>query len=133
MEFKGLIIRHKFDKLEAFIRVSCFKAPISNEPRCLSIKSSVDKGDSLISSQKIIKGVWFHKNLKLKKEDNIVADPGFPRGKREPQPQHTIWPFFPENCMKMKKFWPAVRSSRPLDPPLQQCIFEVDIFYSQRQ
>ena len=34
--------------------------------------------------------------------------------------QPIIWPIFPKNCMKMKKFWP--RGGRPLrptlDPPL---------------
>ena len=40
------------------------------------------------------------------------------KGGRQP----IIWPFFPENCMKMKKFW--ARGGRaslapPLDPPLQ--------------
>ena len=34
-------------------------------------------------------------------------NPGFPRGGR----QHTIWPNFPENCMKMKKFWSGVTFS----------------------
>ena len=37
-----------------------------------------------------------------------MADPGFLRGERS-QPrrgsQPIIWPIFPENCMKMKKFW----------------------------
>ena len=28
--------------------------------------------------------------------------------------QHTIWPIFPENCMKMKKIWPG--GARPLRP-----------------
>ena len=55
-----------------------------------------------------------------------VADPGFPRGgganpKGGRQP--IIWSIFPENCMKMKKFWArggGARPSRPpLDPPLQ--------------
>ena len=27
--------------------------------------------------------------------------------------QRTIWPFFPENCMKMKKFWPRREEARP--------------------
>ena len=36
-----------------------------------------------------------------------MADPGFPRRGTNPSEgrQPTIWPFFPENCMKMKKFW----------------------------
>ena len=54
-----------------------------------------------------------------------VADPGFPRGggvnpKGGRQP--IIWPIFPENCMKMKKFGAGgARGTRapPLDPPLQ--------------
>ena len=33
--------------------------------------------------------------------------------------QHTLSPIFPENCMKMKKFWPGVHAClAPLDPPL---------------
>ena len=49
-----------------------------------------------------------------------VADPGFPRGeganpKGERQP--IIWPIFPENCMKMKKFWARGGGVRPSRPP----------------
>ena len=58
---------------------------------------------------------------------NAVADPGFPRG-GDANPkgggrQPIIWPIFPENCMKMKKFWARGRGARPsrppLDPPLE--------------
>ena len=50
-----------------------------------------------------------------------VADPGFPRGGganpkgggREP----IIWPIFPENCMKMKKFWARGGARVPHAPP----------------
>ena len=47
-----------------------------------------------------------------------VADPGFPRGgtltpKGGRQP--IIWPIFPENCMKMKKF--GAGGARPSRPP----------------
>ena len=39
-----------------------------------------------------------------------------PEGGRQP----IIWSIFPENCMKMKKFWAGGRASLtpPLDPPL---------------
>ena len=51
-----------------------------------------------------------------------VADPGFPRGgganpKGGRQP--IIWPIFPENCMKMKKFG-AGGGARPSRPPLKR-------------
>ena len=49
-----------------------------------------------------------------------VADPGSlrggcanPKGGRQP----TICLIFPENCMKMKKFWPRGGGARPLRPP----------------
>ena len=33
--------------------------------------------------------------------------------------QHTILPYFPKNCMKLKEFWPRGASlAPPLDPPL---------------
>ena len=50
----------------------------------------------------------------------VVANPGFPRGGgANPKGGHQpiIWPIFPENCMKMKKFW-ARGGRHPLDPPL---------------
>ena len=58
-------------------------------------------------------------------EYSSVANPGFPRvkgaypkGGRQP----IIWPNFPENYMKMMKFWTrgGARVPRvpPLDPPL---------------
>ena len=38
-----------------------------------------------------------------------MVDPGFPRGggtnPKGGGRQPIIWPIFPENCMKMKKFW----------------------------
>ena len=39
-----------------------------------------------------------------------VADPGFPRGGGANSPggrQHTILPYFPKNCMKLKEFGPS--------------------------
>ena len=44
-----------------------------------------------------------------------------PKGEHQP----IIWPIFPKNCMKMKKFW--TRGGRegcapPLDPPLMQMV-----------
>ena len=56
--------------------------------------------------------------------DIAVADPGFPRGghanpKEGRQPIN--WPFFPENCRKMKEFWAGgggTSLAPPLDPPL---------------
>ena len=55
-----------------------------------------------------------------------VADPGFPQGGGANSPggrQHTILPYFPKNCMKLKEFWPrggGTHPSRPpLDPPLR--------------
>ena len=53
-----------------------------------------------------------------------VADPGFPRGGGRQLPrggQHTILPYFPKNCMKLKEFGRGgARVLRaPLDPPLQ--------------
>ena len=56
-----------------------------------------------------------------------MADLGFPRGGGAPTlrggRQPTICLIFPENCMKMKKFWPKRGGARPwrpppLDPPL---------------
>ena len=54
------------------------------------------------------------------REHFAVADPGFPRGgctnpKGGRQP--TICLIFPENCMKMKKFWPRGGGARPWCPP----------------
>ena len=53
-------------------------------------------------------------------EYQTVADPGFPKGgganpKEGRQP--ILWPIFPENCMKMKKFWATGRVVRPSRPP----------------
>ena len=56
-----------------------------------------------------------------------VADLGFPRGAgANPKGgghERIIWPIFPENCMKTKKFWArgGARPSRPLplDPSLE--------------
>ena len=45
---------------------------------------------------------------------NVVADPGFPRGRR----QHINWQCFPENCMKIKTFWRGERTPS-IDPPMQ--------------
>ena len=52
---------------------------------------------------------------------NSVADPGFPReGRQSLGGQPAIWPFSPQNCMNMKKFWPRGGvSSASLDPSLQ--------------
>ena len=50
-----------------------------------------------------------------------VADPGFPRGGGANSPGgHTILPYFPKNCMKLKEFgFPGGTSLvPPLDPPL---------------
>ena len=52
---------------------------------------------------------------------SAVADPGFPRGggtNPSGGRQHTIWPNFPKNCMKLKEFGPpgvggGARLSRP--------------------
>ena len=48
----------------------------------------------------------------------------FQEGARTPEEgrQPTIWPIFPKNCMKMKKFWPRRGGARPwypLDPTLR--------------
>ena len=32
--------------------------------------------------------------------------------------QHIIWPTFPKNCVKMKKFWARGWGARPLRPPI---------------
>ena len=64
---------------------------------------------------------WYEVHIQ---EPCAVADPGFPRGgganlKGGRQP--IIWPIFPENCMKMKKFWAGgarVPRTPPLDLPL---------------
>ena len=48
-----------------------------------------------------------------------VADPGFPRGGGTNSPggrQHTILPYFPENCMKLKESGPPGGHSS-LTPP----------------
>ena len=56
--------------------------------------------------------------------DSVVAeaDPGFPRGVRQPlrgEGANLLFDkFFHENCMKMKILVQKGRSSRPLDPPL---------------
>ena len=55
-----------------------------------------------------------------------MADPGFPRGGGANSPggrQHTILPYFPKNCMKLKEFGPpGGGGARPkfydVDPPL---------------
>ena len=55
---------------------------------------------------------------------SAVADPGFPRGGGANSPggrQHTILPYFPKNCMKLKEFGSG-GGARPkfyyVDPPL---------------
>ena len=48
-----------------------------------------------------------------------VADPGFPRGGGANSPggrQHTILPYFPENCMKLKEFGPPGGARVPRTP-----------------
>ena len=62
------------------------------------------------------------------KHRHSVADPGFPRGGGANSPggrQHTILPYFPKNCMKLKEFGPPGRGCTslvpPLDPPLDIC------------
>ena len=47
-----------------------------------------------------------------------MTDPGFPRGAANPggERQPIIWSIFPENCMKMKKFW-AGEGGPSLAPP----------------
>ena len=58
-----------------------------------------------------------------------MADPGFPRGGgANPKGggcQPIIWPTFPENCMKMKKFW-AGGGMHPSHPPLDLPLFSVN-------
>ena len=58
----------------------------------------------------------------LHMSDNIVQwriqdfpDGGAPTPERGCQ--HTIWPIFPKNCMKMKKIWPRGGGTRPCAPP----------------
>ena len=49
----------------------------------------------------------------------------FPEGVRqllEGERQHTIWPFFPKNCMKMKKFWSRGRPRVPCVLQIRHCI-----------
>ena len=53
-----------------------------------------------------------------------VADSGFPRGgganpKAGGGRQPIIWPIFPENCMKMKKFWARGGRGRVPRAPLR--------------
>ena len=44
-----------------------------------------------------------------------VADPAFPNPwGRQP----IIWAIYPDNFMKMKKFWAGGSPSHPLDPPM---------------
>ena len=56
-----------------------------------------------------------HLNMLYDHFGHSVADPGFLRGGGANSPgggrQHTILPYFPKNCMKLKEFG-------PLDPPL---------------
>ena len=50
-------------------------------------------------------------------------------GGRQPQRggrQHTIWPIFPKNCMKMKKIWPRGGGARPCAPPLDPPMYMSD-------
>ena len=60
-------------------------------------------------------------------------------GGRQPQRggrQHTIWPIFPKNCMKMKKIWPrgGGRASLrpPLDPPMIKLRHNDNQWYSNQ-
>ena len=52
-----------------------------------------------------------------------VADPGFSRGggtnPKGGGRQPIIWPIFPPNCMKMKKFWARGRHASLTPPPLR--------------
>ena len=54
-------------------------------------------------------------------DDSSVADPGFPRGGgANPKGggcQPIIWPIFPKNCMKMKKFGARGGACIPCTPP----------------
>ena len=60
-----------------------------------------------------------------------VANLGFPRGEcANPKGggrQPTICLIFPENCMKMKKFWPREGGTRPWRPPLDPPLTKMDI------
>ena len=52
----------------------------------------------------------------------LEGDPGFPRGGGANSPggrQHTILPYFPENCMKLKEFGPRGGGARPSRSPLR--------------
>ena len=55
-----------------------------------------------------------------------VADPGFPRGGGTIPPrggcQHTIFPNFPKNCMKLKEFGPPLGARIPRVPLLRSAI-----------
>ena len=44
--------------------------------------------------------------------------------------QPIIWPIFPENCMKMKKFWARVGARVPRAPPLDPPLYGMDIGYA---
>ena len=46
-----------------------------------------------------------HKDSSDSDNFDAVADPGFLRGRQPRGRQPIIWPIFPENCMKIKKFW----------------------------
>ena len=55
-----------------------------------------------------------------------MAYSGFPRARGGGGRQPIIWPIFPENCMKMKKFLGqrgGRTSLRPLDPPMKGFTF----------
>ena len=60
-----------------------------------------------------------------------MADPGFPRGgganPKGGGRQPIIWPIFPKNCMKMKKFW-ARGGGASLAPPLRSSTANVKYF-----
>ena len=61
-----------------------------------------------------------------------MADPRFPRGGGANSPgggrQHTIFPNFPKNCMRLKEFGPGGDASLApsLDPPLVSVILQIN-------
>ena len=54
------------------------------------------------------------RKIKVQNDHTSVADPGFPWGGGGRQP--IIWPIFPENCMKIKKFWAWGGARVPRNP-----------------
>ena len=104
LPYQNLVLIQKI--FNSYFRVSVNNDTVNNFERNLTCKF-------LFPRPKVAFFIWIN---------FPAAHPEFPRGNQplRGQRQPIIWPFFSENCMKTKKFWPGGGGMRPF-PFLRQC------------